>query len=132
MGYEHERLSAIYDLTEGVCHLCSKRLSWSNYGQHGERGAWQVDHIVPKALGGSDEDHNLAPACIPCNQEKGHETRLAIARFNQRSNARSRALSIANSAIRSTGVSASRVKRVEIVERRVTVVFKSGKKTRLS
>lgn len=30
-----------------------------------------LDHIVPRALGGSDRVSNLALACIPCNQTKG-------------------------------------------------------------
>lgn len=31
----------------------------------------QVDHIYPKALGGSNRVSNLAMACQPCNQDKG-------------------------------------------------------------
>lgn len=30
----------------------------------------QVDHVVPKSLGGSDEPANLATACEPCNSGK--------------------------------------------------------------
>jgi hypothetical protein len=31
---------------------------WSEYGKHSAFG-WQVEHIVPRALGGSDEMSNL-------------------------------------------------------------------------
>ena len=31
----------------------------------------QIDHIVPRALGGSDELDNLATACPNCNYRKG-------------------------------------------------------------
>ena len=31
----------------------------------------QVDHVRPKARGGSDRVSNLALACVPCNQAKG-------------------------------------------------------------
>ncbi len=31
----------------------------------------QVDHVRPKARGGTDRVSNLAPACGPCNQAKG-------------------------------------------------------------
>lgn len=34
----------------------------------------QVEHIVPKSRGGSDRVSNLALACAPCNQTKGHRT----------------------------------------------------------
>lgn len=29
-----------------------------------------LDHLVPKALGGTDEEDNLWPACDPCNSYK--------------------------------------------------------------
>lgn len=31
-----------------------------------------IDHLIPKALGGSDDNENLVCACIPCNRLKGH------------------------------------------------------------
>lgn len=34
----------------------------------------QLEHIVPKARGGSDRVSNLALACEPCNREKGTQT----------------------------------------------------------
>ena len=34
----------------------------------------QVEHIVPKARGGSDRVSNLTLACGPCNQQKGTQT----------------------------------------------------------
>jgi 5-methylcytosine-specific restriction endonuclease McrA len=34
----------------------------------------QVEHIIPKARGGSDSPSNLTLACEPCNQTKGDQT----------------------------------------------------------
>jgi len=34
----------------------------------------QIEHIVPKARGGSDRASNLALACLPCNLRKGNQT----------------------------------------------------------
>ncbi len=34
----------------------------------------QIEHIVPKARGGSDRVSNLTLACEPCNQKKGSQT----------------------------------------------------------
>ena len=70
MSYTDEELSAIYDKTDGRCHLCKKKLAFSNYFKPGRRGAWEVDHSNPKAAGGSNRWNNLLPACIPCNRSK--------------------------------------------------------------
>jgi 5-methylcytosine-specific restriction endonuclease McrA len=34
----------------------------------------EVEHIVPRSRGGSNRVSNLALACEPCNQRKGHQT----------------------------------------------------------
>jgi 5-methylcytosine-specific restriction endonuclease McrA len=70
MKYDNDRLNAIYDKTDGYCHLCHKKLSFTNHGVHGAKGSWHVEHSVPKAKGGTDHLNNLFPACIKCNFEK--------------------------------------------------------------
>ena len=32
-----------------------------------------IEHITPRCLGSSNEPHNIALACAPCNQAKGRE-----------------------------------------------------------
>jgi len=66
-----EKKDAVFEKTDGKCRYCDKTLSYNNYGLHGRKGAWQVDHSVSKANGGTDNLNNLFAACIPCNQEKG-------------------------------------------------------------
>ena len=51
----------IYARDEGVCHLCGYVIS-------DER--WDVDHVVPRSLGGGHEDTNLALAHKVCNSSK--------------------------------------------------------------
>ncbi|MBK7537594.1 MAG: HNH endonuclease [Myxococcales bacterium] len=70
MGYSDERLQLIFEKTDGHCHLCGKRLSWANYGVFSARGAWEVEHSVPRAVGGTDHLNNLFAACISCNRDK--------------------------------------------------------------
>ena len=36
-----------------------------------EDGPWEVDHRVPLARGGSDDEENLVAACRRCNRSKG-------------------------------------------------------------
>ena len=55
--------------TSDICHIC------------GEPGADAIDHVMPVALGGTDDDWNLRPAHhntpnsrgIRCNRAKGHQ-----------------------------------------------------------
>jgi 5-methylcytosine-specific restriction enzyme A len=57
---------------EPLCRLCQRegRL----------RAATQVDHIVPKELGGGDERSNLQPLCDPCHAAKTLRDIAEIAR----------------------------------------------------
>ena len=47
--------------TDGRCIYCGDGLT----------PGWHVDHMVPLARGGSNDPHNLAPACPDCNTTKG-------------------------------------------------------------
>lgn len=70
MAWTDDQLEAIYDRTSGYCHLCSKKLAYSNYATAGSRGAWEVEHSMAKACGGTDRMNNLYAACIDCNRSK--------------------------------------------------------------
>ncbi|HWY37116.1 MAG TPA: HNH endonuclease signature motif containing protein [Bacteroidia bacterium] len=69
------RLNKIYDKTDGHCHICHKKLSFSKYGA---TGGWEIEHSVARANGGTDHLNNLFAAHISCNREKGtYHTRTA-------------------------------------------------------
>lgn len=72
----------IYDSTGGKCHLCGKKLAFTNYGRAGRRGAWHADHSVAVARGGTDRLSNLLPACISCNCSKQDRPNRAIRAAN--------------------------------------------------
>ncbi len=74
MSYDVEILRRIYDRTDGHCHICGKKLSFTNYAISSDRGAWEVEHSVAKAKGGTNHPNNLFPACITCNRKKGTRT----------------------------------------------------------
>jgi hypothetical protein len=74
MRLSADRINEIFDRTSGKCHLCHKKLSFENYGHPGDRGAWEIEHSVPRACGGSDRLNNLYAACISCNRAKGART----------------------------------------------------------
>lgn len=56
----------IFAKCDGKCHYCCRVLTLD--------GAWHVEHMLPRALGGQDEIGNLVAACAPCNLAKGDKT----------------------------------------------------------
>lgn len=82
--YDENRLQAIFERANGRCHLCGKKLAFSNYGAHGRRGAWEVDHSKPIADGGTDHLNNLYPAHTSCNRSKQAQSSTAVRKINDR------------------------------------------------
>jgi hypothetical protein len=70
MAYTAEQLDWIYQRTSGKCHICHEPLARCNYGHFGERGAWEVEHSVPRCKGGTNRLNNLYAAHISCNRSK--------------------------------------------------------------
>src|SRR5258708_28804254 len=80
MRYDEETRKAIYAKTNGLCHLCWKPIAFSNYGAHGTRGAWEVDHSVPVSEGGTDHLNNLFSSHTACNRSKQAASSLSAPR----------------------------------------------------
>lgn len=55
-----EILAELFDLQKGRCAYCREKVS----------GRPHIDHIMPKALGGSNDRSNLQLTCQTCNQSK--------------------------------------------------------------
>lgn len=90
-GYTDEQLNTVFDRTDGNCHICGKRMAFSNYGAPGRRQAWEVEHSRPRAHGGTDHVNNLYGAHVSCNREKGTlSSRSARARHGRTRAPRSR------------------------------------------
>lgn len=49
----------VFNKTKGRCSYCGAK-------------ATEIDHIIPRAQGGSNSVHNLTPACRSCNQKKSN------------------------------------------------------------
>lgn len=65
-GYQHGTLYG-YEVREYVLEKWGRRCTYCD----AENVPLNLDHVVPRARGGSDRSSNLVPACIPCNQAKG-------------------------------------------------------------
>ena len=72
MNQEEKR--KIYDKTGGHCAYCGNNLVFKNHGKNGTRGSWHIEHVIPKAKGGSNNIRNLKPSCAGCNLEKATKT----------------------------------------------------------
>ncbi len=60
-----------------TCPFCGGKMLWSCYwGNESKRNtfySWNVEHIVPKRLGGTDELENLRAVHVNCNNDESNE-----------------------------------------------------------
>ena len=53
---------ALFQRHGGVCHICGGKIA--------AREAWELEHVIPLALGGDDAPANLRPAHVKCHRGK--------------------------------------------------------------
>lgn len=73
-----EKKREVYKKTMGRCHLCGSKLIYKNYGNIFVKGSWEIDHSVPRSLGGTDHLNNLFPVCTYCNKSKGNNSTRSV------------------------------------------------------
>lgn len=66
----------LFEAHEGICHICHEKID-------GTREAWDVEHIIPIAMGGEDDESNAAPAHVRCHTGKTSKDRKQIAKANR-------------------------------------------------
>lgn len=72
-GWQWQKLRKVMLAQDPLCRTCRE--------QGKVTAAQELDHIVPKAEGGTDDPANLAPICKPCHKEKtAHESARAQGR----------------------------------------------------
>ena len=69
------RKVAIFVAAKGICHLCGGYI-------HGK--PWDVEHVIPLAMGGADDETNMRPAHKACHAPKTAEDVADIARAKRR------------------------------------------------
>ena len=70
------RRLALFDAHKGRCHICGEKID-------GTRERWDVEHLVPIALGGDDDEGNAAPAHERCHKIKTATDKAQIAKANR-------------------------------------------------
>lgn len=72
-GFPDDTRSVVLRKTNGVCTYCAVKLETTVSRQP---TSFEVDHVLPVALGGTDDIANLVPACRSCNSKKIAKTAL--------------------------------------------------------
>ncbi len=52
----------VFSAADGICYLCKQRIK--------PREAWEAEHPVPHAIGGSDNVSDLLPVHVACHADK--------------------------------------------------------------
>lgn len=62
----------VYRRDLSICRYCGKQV----IDTRPANSIWQrtLDHVIPRAQGGTNRQHNLVTACWPCNMMKGDRT----------------------------------------------------------
>ena len=64
-------LIANEDSNEWRTDICGAIMQYSKHGNTNSEYGWEIDHIKPQALKGSDETYNLQPLNWRNNRKKG-------------------------------------------------------------
>lgn len=70
------RKMKVFETHKGVCHICGGNID-------GTREAWELEHIIPIAMGGEDNEANAAPAHSSCHKGKTATDKAQIAKANR-------------------------------------------------
>lgn len=67
---------ALFQAHDGRCHICGGKIA------AGE--AWEVEHVIPLAQGGDDDEANMRPAHAKCHKAKTAKDAADTARAKRR------------------------------------------------
>lgn len=70
------RKLAVFETHGGKCHICGQKID-------GAREPWELEHLIPVAMGGEDDETNVAPAHVACHSAKTKKDRKQIAKANR-------------------------------------------------
>ena len=70
----------LFLMRKGLCAACTQKIDAGK--------AWDIDHILPFALGGTNEPDNLQILCKPCHRSKTTQSDIPRIAKTKRLNAR--------------------------------------------
>lgn len=65
-GFTTKQRAAVFLESGGICHICQGKIQ---VGQ-----AFDIDHVIPLALGGTNEPDNLRPVHVRCHRGTDSKT----------------------------------------------------------
>lgn len=71
-----KRRLAVFERDGGLCHICGAKID-------GTREAWELEHVIPIALGGDDDESNVRPAHVACHKGKSAQDAANLAKANR-------------------------------------------------
>lgn len=74
--WTQKRRLALFEAHKGLCHICGDKID-------GTRERWDVEHKIPLAMGGDDDEGNCAPAHERCHKDKTKADRGQIAKADR-------------------------------------------------
>ena len=66
----------VFTTHNGICHICGGKI---HVGE-----AWDLEHIIPFAMGGADDETNWQPAHSKCHKNKTAQDVADIAKAKRR------------------------------------------------
>jgi 5-methylcytosine-specific restriction endonuclease McrA len=70
----HKRRAESYGVEHAPYSRTAILARWKHKCAYCNRVATHLDHVHPLSKGGADAEHNIVPACAPCNLSKGAKT----------------------------------------------------------
>ena len=70
------RRARLFDAHKGLCHICGLKID-------AVREGFEVEHVIPLALGGDDDEGNCRPAHVACHKDKTADDKAQIAKANR-------------------------------------------------
>lgn len=69
------RRAALFMDHDGLCHICGSKIAIGE--------AWDLEHVIPLAMGGADDETNARPAHVSCHKAKTATDKTQIAKANR-------------------------------------------------
>jgi 5-methylcytosine-specific restriction protein A len=70
-----KRKAELFRDRDGICHICTGKISVGS--------AWEVEHEIPLAMGGADDETNWRLAHVKCHKRKTAQDLATIAKSNR-------------------------------------------------